>query len=266
MTSSSTFRGKVEITHIGTATSILSVNGVNFITDPFFSPVGATWVGPHITLENTESPAMRLKDLPIIDAVLLSHENHFDNLDDLGRQLLDGRRVFTTIDGANNLAPRPAVHGLRPWETIKSVISGQEFSITGAPCVHVPGHECVGLVLSSESFGTTNGLPNAIYFSGDTVYFEELTKIKDMFHISVALFNVGEARIPMGTEELQITMGGKQAARLFKEIGADILVPQHFESWKHFTQFGDGLRRELEEAGVGEQVCWLEPGVKKIII
>ncbi|KAL2132163.1 hypothetical protein VTI74DRAFT_4126 [Chaetomium olivicolor] len=237
---STAFKSRVEITHIGTATAILSIDGINFLTDPFFSPVGSTWDYEYVELESTESPAMTLADLPVIDAVLLSHEDHPDNLDELGRRLLDGRRVFTTLDGAKNLAPRPAVHGLHPWETIKSTIGGKEFEITGVPCVHVPGDECTGFVLTTADFGQTDGLPNAIYFSGDTVYFEELVQMREKFHIS--------------------------AARLFKETGADVLVPMHYMSWKHFTQFDEELKHAFEEAGVLEKVHWAEPGVVKRII
>ena len=32
---SSTFKSTVSITHIGTATAILSIDGINFLTDPF---------------------------------------------------------------------------------------------------------------------------------------------------------------------------------------------------------------------------------------
>lgn len=265
----STFKGTVEITHIGTATAILKINGINMLTDPFFSPAGTIYhSGPAVTLENTETPAMALHDLPVIDAILLSHENHFDNLDDLGRQLLDGRHVFTTPDGAKNLAPRPAVHGLQPWESIDTVIAGTPFKVTATPCVHYPGHECTGLIVSTPSFGETDGLPNAIYFSGDTVYVAELAEMRKKFHISLALFNVGAAFVPeaAGSEPLQITMGGKQAAHLFRDIGADILVPMHFESWKHFTQGKVGLREEFKEAGIMEQVRWLEPGVPQKIL
>lgn len=263
----STFKSQVEITHIGTATAIVSIDGINFLTDPFFSPVGSTWERI-VVLENTESPAMMLADLPVIDAVLLSHEDHPDNLDELGRQLLDGRRVFTTLDGAKNLTPRPAVHGLHPWETIKSTIGGKEFEITGVPCVHVPGDECTGFILTNPDFGETNGLPNSVYFSGDTVYFEELVQMREKFHISVALYNLGAAKVPIGPngEMLQITMCGAQAARLFTETKADVLVPMHYMSWKHFTEFDKDLRQAFEDAGVLERVRWLEPGVSKRII
>lgn len=50
--------------------------------------------------------------------VLLSHEDHIDNLDFEGRRLLDGRRVITTPDGAKNLAPRPGVATIKSWETL----------------------------------------------------------------------------------------------------------------------------------------------------
>jgi L-ascorbate metabolism protein UlaG (beta-lactamase superfamily) len=182
-------------------------------------------------LENIESPAMALHDLPVINAVLLSHENHFDNLDELSRQLLDGRRVFTTPDGAKNLAPRPAVHGLRPWELIKTRISGKPFQITATPCVHFPGHECTRLIVTTPKFSETNGLLNAIYFSGDTVYVKELAKIRRKFHITIALLNIRAAFVAPdpSADPLQITMCRKQATRLFRDIKANILVLMHFK-------------------------------------
>lgn len=265
---STPFKSRVEVTHIGTATAILSIDGINFITDPFFSPAGSTFNYEHVLLENPESPAMSLADLPVIDAVLLSHEDHPDNLDELGRRLLDGRRVFTTLDGAKNLSPRPAVHGLHPWETIKSTIGGKEFEITGVPCVHVPGDECTGFILTTADFGETNGLPNAIYFSGDTVYFDELLQMRNKFHISVALYNLGAAHVPCGPggSLQQITMCGTQAARLFTETKADILVPMHYMSWKHFTQFDKQLHQAFADAAILDKISWMEPGVTKRII
>ncbi|KAJ4308073.1 hypothetical protein N0V84_012318 [Fusarium piperis] len=256
----------VNITHIGTATAILQINGLNLLTDPFFSPAGTQWDRGAIVLENSDTPAMALRDLPAIDAILLSHEDHPDNLDELGRQLLDGRRVITTMDGKRNLSPRPDVRGISPWETLPLNVGGEQFSITGVPCQHVPGSQCTGFIINSPTFGETNGLPNAIYFSGDTVYFEELAEMRNKFHISIAMFNIGAAIIgmPDGTKK-QITMCGKQASRLFREIEADVLVPMHYESWGHFTENGDKLSEVFEKEGISEFVSWLEPGVQKKI-
>lgn len=256
----STFKSKLNITHIGTATAILEINGLNLLTDPFFSPAGTEWDMGIATLKNTDDPALKLEDLPVIEAILLSHEDHPDNLDELGRRLLDGRRVLTTMDGAKKLAPRPGVKGLQPWETTNLDIGGMRLQVTGTPCQHLPGGECTGFIVTAPEFGETRGLPNAIYFSGDTVYLEELTRMHERFHICVALMNIGNAQAPVGDPPLQITMSGKDAARLFRDIKADILVPMHFESWGHFTENGQQLAKAFAEEGVLESVVWLEPG------
>lgn len=103
------------------------------------------------------------------------------------------------------------------------------------------------------------------YFSGDTVYIEDLKKMADEFHICAAVFNLGNAHVPSNPEDpssplINITMDGKQAARLFRDIKADVLVPMHYESWHHFTQFGKELRQAFEEEGIIDKVCWLKPG------
>ncbi|KAF4164058.1 hypothetical protein CNMCM6936_009568 [Aspergillus lentulus] len=250
----------LNITHIGTATAILEINGVNMLTDPFFSPAGTKFpVNEVIHLLVDDDPALRLDQLPVIDAVLLSHEDHDDNLDDLGRRLLDGRRVFTTVDGAKNLSPRPAVHGLKPWERINVTIAGKKFEIIGTPTQHLPGGECTGFIITGEGFGTgRDNLPKAIYFSGDTVYIEDLKKMADEYHICAAVFNLGNAHVPSDLEDpnsplINITMDGKQAARLFRDIKADVLIPMHYESWHHFTQFGKDLRAAFEEEGISDK-------------
>ncbi|KAF2147045.1 uncharacterized protein K452DRAFT_282029 [Aplosporella prunicola CBS 121167] len=259
------FKSSVSITHIGTATAILSIDGINILTDPFFGREGATWGHGANTLHDAEKPALSLASLPPIDAVLLSHEDHPDNLDEVGRQLLDARTVLTTRAGAKNLAPRPGVQGLAAWEAVTLNLGGKAFKVTATPCTHVPGGEVVGFVLESASFGTSpEGLPNALWFSGDTVYIEELKELRTKWHVVAAILNLGCAHAVLedGTS-LQITMGGKEGAKLVREIGADLLVPMHYESWGHFTQFGKDLVRVFEEEGVADRVCWLEYGKPK---
>jgi L-ascorbate metabolism protein UlaG (beta-lactamase superfamily) len=257
----------LNITHIGTATAILEINGINMLTDPFFSPAGTHFpITNDFAITVDQDPSLRLDQLPVIEAVLLSHEDHADNLDPLGRQMLDGRRVFTTMDGAKNLAPRPAVLGMAPWQKTETTIAGKRFQITATPTKHVDGGECTGFIITGDDFGTSNdGLPNAIYFSGDTVYIPELARMASEFHICAAIFNLGNAFAPRDLGDLesskyQITMDGKSAAKLFREIKADILVPMHYEAWGHFTQFGAELRQVFEQEGILEKVCWLVGG------
>ncbi len=69
---------EIRVTMIGHATLLIQTAGLNFITDPVFaeraSPV--QFAGP----KRVNPPGVRIKDLPPIDYVLLSH-NHYDHLD-----------------------------------------------------------------------------------------------------------------------------------------------------------------------------------------
>ncbi|KAL3485353.1 putative Zn-dependent hydrolases of the beta-lactamase protein [Aspergillus germanicus] len=257
----SAFKSSLTITHIGTATAIIDIGGIKFLTDPFFSAAGNQWDLGIILLKNSVTPAFAIENLPPIDAVLLSHEDHPDNLDEVGRRILDGRHVLTTPDGANKLAPRPGVRAIQPWETITWAISGKDFEVTGTPCKHLPGGECTGFVITNEDFGVSpDGKPNAIYISGDTVYIEELKQIAEKWNVLVAVLHFGKAEVETPEGPLQLTLDGKQGAQLFRELGAEILVPVHFDSWAHFSQQGEALKKELQDEAVWEQVLWLEPG------
>ncbi|RKK80774.1 hypothetical protein BFJ71_g15822 [Fusarium oxysporum] len=269
----SNFKSSITITHIGTATAIIDIDGVRLLTDPYFSPAGTEYDVGVTVLKVSDDPALSLADLPHIDGVLLSHENHDDNLDIFGRRILDGRHVLTTKDGAQNLAPRPDVRGLDPWESVTLQLGGKEFKVTGTPCKHIPGQECTGFIVTTENFGISpDGRPNAIWFSGDTVYFDELKEIRDRWHVTAAILNLGYAHAPgeilqitqpgIGSVDgpIQITMDGKEGARIFRELEADVLVPMHFDSWNHFKQHGEELRSVMVQEGVNDQVCWLVPG------
>lgn len=264
MSSCPGFKSNVSITWIGTATAIIEIDGVRLLTDPFFHPAESSFDARGTHLQVHHDPALKLKDLPPIDAVLLSHEDHWDNLDEVGRQLLDARHVFTTKDGAKNLAPRPGIRGMKPWETTEVTLQGKTFRITATPCVHVPGEECIGFVLTTDSFGSApNGRPNAFYFTGDTVYTDELVQIGTRFHVAAALMNLGEAMVqvePAPVPKQNITMGGRQAARLFHDIRADWIVPMHYETWDHFTQYEDELRMDFKAEGVLDRVNWMKKG------
>ena len=66
------------LTWIGHASFLLQLDGVNILTDPHLtkraSPV--SFAGPN----RTTPPGLEIKDLPIIDIIVISH-NHYDHLD-----------------------------------------------------------------------------------------------------------------------------------------------------------------------------------------
>lgn len=273
------FQSKVAITHITTACAILEFDGVKFLTDPVFDDAPQDYDLSHLAglkpgelvLSVTEGPKIGINQLPVIDGVLLSHEDHVDNLDQTGRQLLLGRQIITTPDGARNLGDHPGVSAIQPWQTLAFRFGGEEWRITGTPCVHVPGGEVTGFLLHKDSFGVqSDGRPNVVYFTGDTVLLEEeMKKLREQYHVVIALANLGVAMSPdpnSPTGFAKITMGGEDAVRMMEILGADILVPMHYESWSHFTENGKALKGIFEDAGITDKVQWLTSGARVTLI
>lgn len=60
--------------------------------------------------------------------------------------------------------------------------------------------------------------------------------------------NLGKTMVPKPDGSmLQITMDAKQGVRLMKDVGAEVVVPLHFEGWNHFKESRDGMLGVLKE-------------------
>jgi len=68
----------IRATSIGHSTFLVQTEGVNLLTDPVWSEHAGPWgvLGP----KRATPPALRIEDLPPLDAILLSH-NHYDHMD-----------------------------------------------------------------------------------------------------------------------------------------------------------------------------------------
>jgi L-ascorbate metabolism protein UlaG (beta-lactamase superfamily) len=102
--------------YIGGPTAILTIGGLRLMTDPTLDPAGHSYPsgGGKIILEKAQSPATT--DIGKIDVVLLSHDQHPDNLDTAGRALLQTvTHIYTTISGSQRLGGNSI--GLSPWDS-----------------------------------------------------------------------------------------------------------------------------------------------------
>ena len=141
---------------VGGPTTVLDLGGLRVVSDPTFDAPG-----PYGYLTKTAGPAVTDDQLGPVDLVLVSHDNHADNLDDRGRALaLASPLVLTTLGGARRLG-QPAI-GLAPWtsHTVQRP-DGSELVVTAVPAVHGPEDgerdadgfvncEVIGFVLSSH--------------------------------------------------------------------------------------------------------------------
>lgn len=248
---------KFTATHIGTATVLLEIGGVRLLTDPVFDPAPAEYRPGPVVLRSTAGPAIAIEDLPPVDAVLLSHDDHPDNLDDTGRTLLPGRPVLTTESGAGRLGGQAV--GLAPWAAYELTVRGTTLRITATPAVHGPVGDVIGFVIEAE------GETEALYISGDTVYVDALDEIARRFTIGAALLHLGAARFAGFGGGRLITMDAAQGAALTRSIGAHTAVPVHYTSWEHFTEDRAQITAAFEAAGLADRLQWLTPGARQIL-
>jgi L-ascorbate metabolism protein UlaG (beta-lactamase superfamily) len=89
----------VFITHISTACVLLDIGSVRILIDPIFDE-GERYYRFHwpcIGASRRQGPALKPDQIPELDAILLSHAHHSDNLDEGGRSLFGrARQIITT--------------------------------------------------------------------------------------------------------------------------------------------------------------------------
>ena len=243
----------LRITHVGGPTVLIEAGGWRLLTDPTFDPPGKRYVfGWGTSSRKLAGPALEAADLGPIDAVLLSHDHHDDNLDEAGRSLLPAAgTVVTTTAGAGRLGGE--TRGLEPWGSTRLEAPGRTpIEITATPCRHGPplsrpivGH-VIGFALAWE--GQEHGV---LWVSGDTVLYDGVREVAERLEVGIALLHLGGVRFPV-SGPLRYTMTARDAVELCGLVRPHTAVPIHYEGWKHFRQGREAIEREL--AGAPEEV------------
>jgi L-ascorbate metabolism protein UlaG (beta-lactamase superfamily) len=251
------------LTHIGGPTALIEVGGWRLLTDPTFDPAGGRYrFGWGTGSRKLEGPSTSAAEIGLIDAVLLSHDQHEDNLDAAGRELLPSAgTVVTTVAGAKRLGG--AARGLEPWATTRLEAEGKPpLEITATPCRHGPPlsrpivGEVAGFALAWE--GQEHG---ALWISGDTVLYDGVREIPERLQVGTALLHLGGVRFPV-SGPVHYTMTAKQAIELVGLLKPHTAIPIHYEGWKHFRQGREAIERELAAAptDVRDRFRWLPIG------
>ena len=253
----------MRLTHVGGPTLLIEVAGWRLLTDPTFDPPGRRYAfGWGTSSRKVTGPALQPADLPDVDAVLLTHDHHADNLDDAGRAFLPTVPVtVTTASGAGRLGG--AARGLLPWDTTVLEAPGRpRLEVTATPARHGPplshpvAGDVIGFALAWD--GQADGV---LWISGDTVLFRGLRDVAERLHVDTAVLHLGGVRFPV-TGPLRYSMTGRQAVELTRRLDPRTVVPVHYEGWSHFAQGRAGVERDLARApaDVRDRFRWLPLG------
>lgn len=248
----------MDLRFVGAATALIELGGLRLLTDPSFDAAGTEYDRGGYALVKTTDPGMRPDDLGAIDAVLLSHDHHPDNLDASGRVVLArAGRVLTTGAGAERLGEGAV--GLAAGESVALARpGGEEVSVTAVHAQHGPDGTdhltgpVIGFVLSGED------LP-VVYISGDNASVDVVRAVGAAYGpIEVAVLFAGAARAP-GLDG-PLTLTGERAAEAAQALDPRAVIPLHWEGWAHFSEGLDEVRDAFAAAGLTERLVVCEPG------
>jgi L-ascorbate metabolism protein UlaG (beta-lactamase superfamily) len=249
----------IKLTLVGGPTALLEYGGRRWLTDPALSPPGEYAGG----LVKTIGPALSRSALEPVDVVLLSHDQHSDNLDPAGRELLpNAERVLTTAHAAARLEGDAT--GLAPWASTE-IESGDEavITVTAVPAQHGPD-DCEDVMGQVIGFVMSQPENQTVYVSGDNASLDVVRAIGERIgNIDLAVLFAGAVQVPYRFDCAYLTLSSDFAAEAAKILGAKVVFPVHFEGWAHFTQGEDSLRASFAGCGISDRL--LLPGRGKTV-
>jgi L-ascorbate metabolism protein UlaG (beta-lactamase superfamily) len=251
---------KCTLTHSGTATLLLEIGSLRLLTDPVFDPAGGRYAFGYGTgATKLTAPSIKAEEIGAIEAVLLSHDHHEDNLDRAGRALLPkAGQVITTQAGATRLGGNAL--GLKTWQSTTLDANGFQIKVTAMPAHHgsLGSHlivgETTGFLLEWQ--GQRHG---ALYISGDTVWFNGIQEIARRYKVGTAILHIGRASFPI-TGPIRFTLHAKDAVRVVRALDPGCVLPIHYEGWGHFREPKAEAESYFAQAGIDDRVQWLPLG------
>lgn len=252
--------GELHVTWVGHATALVQLGPVNVLTDPMWSRRASpiSFLGPVRRVE----PGIPARELPPLDAVVLSHD-HYDHLDEA-----TVRGLTAAHPDARWLAPLGVGVLLRRWGAAEvleldwweSTRSGEGAASLVATCT--PARHFASRSLFDRNRRLWCGWSLAasgrrVFFAGDTAYHPEFAAIGGR------LGPFDAALLPIGAYEprwfmREVHMSPEEAVQAWRELSASAppdggghFVPVHWGTFRLTDEPMDEPPRRLREA-------WLE--------
>jgi L-ascorbate metabolism protein UlaG (beta-lactamase superfamily) len=239
------------LTFIGTATTLLRIGSFTVLTDPNFIRRGQrAYLGRGLWTKRLTDPALGVKEVPALDAIVLSHL-HGDHWDRVARAGLDREPpLVTTTHAARRLKLRGfATHGLTTWNSSVLTKANEQLRIVSLPAVHARGalRKVLPPVMGSLLEHRFDGQVRLrVYLSGDTLTGDHLDAVHERFpEIDVAVMHLGGTRVLAST----VTMDAPQGVDFLRRVQPRSAIPVHYDDYKVFKS---PLSAFVEAAGVAD--------------
>jgi L-ascorbate metabolism protein UlaG (beta-lactamase superfamily) len=249
---------------IGTATTLLRFGSFTILTDPNFLHRGQlAYLGYGLASRRRTEPALDVREVPPLDAIVLSHL-HGDHWDRVARRNLAREApVVTTPKAARALRRQRFGNaiGLPTWQTTTFEKADATLQVTALPGRHARGfarHLLPPVMGSLLSYAGSGQDAFRVYLSGDTLLVDDLREIPARYdRLDVAVLHLGGTTLPGG---LVVTMDGTAGAELLELIRPHLAIPVHYDDYPVFKSPLADFRAEVERRGLAHLVRYVVPG------
>lgn len=228
----------ISLTLIGQSTVCIDIDGLVFMTDPWWGSFEFLRAVPLTIDPETINP---------IHYMLVSH-NHIDHWCNRAIQLAKARDC--QVIGSPTAVRRAKkngvekLHALTPGESVQC----NGITVFAVPAFHPFARDAIGFILQK---GTT-----AIYFSGDTRYNELLRKALTPYSVTIAMIQIACSTYPLIGKD---GMDMEAATRFVEEVQPQIVIPIHYQVKGKYIP-----KQDLENWSISTKKIILENGVKTV--
>ncbi len=241
---------------LGHSTVLLNVDGTVILTDPVFGSRVGLSVGPlTLGVKRLVRPALRIREIPRPDLILLSHA-HMDHFDLASLRGL--RHPLTSVLTASKTSDLLSTGGYRQ---VREMSWGESVQV-GPLTVRAFEVNHWGARMRTDSYRGYNGYlietgRRRILFAGDTAITDAFRALRSTRPINLAIMPIG-AYDPW----IRFHCTPEQAWRMANDAGAEIVLPVHHQTFELSREpFREPIERLHHAAGSGtDRIAWAEIG------
>jgi L-ascorbate metabolism protein UlaG (beta-lactamase superfamily) len=235
---------EVTVSWLGHATVLLNFYGTRLLTDPVLEHRiglgrGFAKLGPRRLIQ----PALRKRELPPLDAVLLSHA-HMDHTDLGTLRAIPAKTRVVVQSGNRDLVRRFHAVNELAWGEATRIgdleVESVETRHWGARMVTDRHRGWGGYLLRKDG--------RTVLFGGDTAYTDLFTPLAERGTVDLAI-------LPIGAYDPWVTSHAspEEAWRMFEALGARYLLPIHHSTFRLSREPMDEPMRRLVAAAGAER-------------
>jgi L-ascorbate metabolism protein UlaG (beta-lactamase superfamily) len=254
--------GELAVTFIGHASFFVQIGGRSVLIDPNF----ARWL---FVLKRLRRPGLRVRDLPPIDLVLVSHA-HFDHLHRpslraIVHQTLRESGTAPAIIVPSHVADLVSDLGFSEIIELDWWNNSRQGNLA---ITHVPSRHWGARILKDSHRGyggfVLKAGKHSVYHAGDTAYFAGFGEIGRRLSPELALLPIGAYNPPAFRN---VHTNPADATRAFLDLNARWMVPMHYGTFRLSHEPMDEplqlLEKEARAAGISDRVVVMQEGVTR---